>query len=126
MYLYSVISFKYLIILFNKSLFSVKAKHFKSSKLTLKMDNKEKIKLEETIEELENIKGRHTELVTVYIPSDFNITTVIRQLEAEAGTASNIKSKNTRKSVLIALERISRELKLYKQTPKNGMAVFYG
>ena len=63
------------------------------------MDDKDKLKLEETIEELEKLKGRHTELVTVYIPSGFNISTVIRQLEAEAGTATNIKSKNTRKNV---------------------------
>jgi peptide chain release factor subunit 1 len=90
------------------------------------MENMDKTKLEELIEELGNIKGRHTELVTVYIPSGFNISTVVRQLETEAGTAANIKSKNTRKSVLAALERIIRELKLYKQTPPNGMAVFCG
>jgi len=90
------------------------------------MDDKAKLKLEETIEELEKLKGRHTELVTVYVPAGFNISTVVRQLEAEAGTATNIKSKNTRKNVLAALERISRELKLYKQTPKNGMALFCG
>jgi len=90
------------------------------------MDDKEKFKLEELLEELGSIKGRHTELVTVYIPAGFNINAVAKQLEAEASTASNIKSKNTRKSVLDALERISRELKLYKQTPPNGMAIFCG
>lgn len=90
------------------------------------MDDKEKFKLEELVEELKNVKGRHTELVTVYIPAGFNINSVSKQLEAEASTASNIKSKNTRKNVLDALERITRELKLYKQTPKNGMALFCG
>jgi peptide chain release factor subunit 1 len=90
------------------------------------MDDKEKFKLEELIEELGSLRGRHTELVTVYIPAGFNINTVTKQLDAEASTASNIKSKSTRKNVLDALERISRELKLYKQTPPNGMALFCG
>jgi len=90
------------------------------------MENKDRIKFEETIAELSSIKGRHTELVSVYIPAGFNISTVVRQLESETSTASNIKSKNTRKNVLAALERIMRELKLYKQTPENGLAVFSG
>jgi peptide chain release factor subunit 1 len=90
------------------------------------MDDKEKFKIEELIEELSAIRGRHTELVTVYIPAGFNVTSVAKQLEAEASTASNIKSKTTRKNVLDALETIIRELKLYKQAPKNGMAVFCG
>jgi peptide chain release factor subunit 1 len=90
------------------------------------MVDKAFMKFEDTIEELAKIRGRHTELVSVYIPSGFNINTVSRQLEGEASTASNIKSKNTRKAVLDALERIMRELKLYKQTPDNGMALFAG
>ncbi len=85
-----------------------------------------KLELEEIIEELEKIKGRHTELVSVYIPAGLNLSTVARQIEAEKGTASNIKSKTTRKNVIDALESISRELKLYKKTPENGMAIFCG
>ncbi len=85
-----------------------------------------KVELEELIEELEKIKGSHTELVSVYIPAEQNINTVSRQIEDEKGTASNIKSKATRKNVEDALESISRELKLYKKTPKNGMVIFCG
>ncbi|MFH1308318.1 MAG: peptide chain release factor aRF-1 [archaeon] len=86
----------------------------------------EQYEFEELIEELEKIRGRHTELITVYIPAGFNINAVAKQIDAEKSTAVNIKSKNTRKAVLDSLERISRELKLYKETPKNGMAVFAG
>ncbi|MFH1500875.1 MAG: peptide chain release factor aRF-1 [archaeon] len=86
----------------------------------------EKYDFEDLIEMLEGIRGRHTELITVYIPAGFNINAVAKQVDAEKGTAVNIKSKNTRKAVLDSLERISRELKLYKQTPKNGMAIFAG
>ena len=60
------------------------------------MDDKEKLMLEEKIEELESVRGRHTELVTVMVPAGFNIHPVIKQLEAEKSTAANIKSKQTR------------------------------
>lgn len=82
--------------------------------------------LKELIEELEKIRGRHTELVTVLIPAGANIYTIADQIAAEAGTADNIKSKTVRKNVTDALEMIGRELKKYKQTPKNGMAIFCG
>ncbi|MCK4714667.1 MAG: peptide chain release factor 1, partial [Candidatus Aenigmarchaeota archaeon] len=38
----------------------------------------------------------------------------------------NIKSKTTRKNVTAALEKAVQELKLYKRTPPNGMALFSG
>lgn len=85
-----------------------------------------KIELEELVEELGKIRGSHTELVSVYIPSGQNINVVGKQIEEEKGTASNIKSKVNRKNVVDALESISRELKKYKKTPDNGMVIFCG
>lgn len=82
--------------------------------------------LKEIIEELESIRGRHTELVSVLIPAGANIYTIADQVSAEASTASNIKSKATRKNVIDALEMIGRELKKYKQTPENGIALYCG
>lgn len=88
--------------------------------------DKEKQELEELVNLLGNIRGSHTELVTVLIPAGTNIHQVSSQLIAEAGTAENIKSKATRTSVVSALETIIRELKNYKQTPPNGLAIFCG
>jgi peptide chain release factor subunit 1 len=51
---------------------------------------------------------------------------VVNQLKEEQGTASNIKSKTTRKNVMTALEKIIQHLKLFKQTPPNGLIVFSG
>ncbi|MEK6846618.1 MAG: peptide chain release factor aRF-1 [Nanoarchaeota archaeon] len=90
------------------------------------MDDKQKAELEEKIEELEAVKGRHTELVTVLIPVDFNIHSVTKQLEAERSTAENIKSKQTRSAVTNAIEMIIRTLKGTKQTPPNGLALYAG
>ena len=85
-----------------------------------------KPELEEVLETLEEIRGRHTELVTVYISEGFDVNVVQRQLEAEKSTAKNIKSTATRKNVTEALEKIVRHLKSLKKTPENGLALFAG
>ncbi len=83
-------------------------------------------KLREFVKKMENIRGRHTELVTVYVPSGYNINKVSEQIKNEQSTASNIKSKTVRKNVLAALEKITQHLKLYRETPPNGVAIFCG
>lgn len=85
-----------------------------------------RLKLKQLLDRLEGIRGRHTELVTVYIPSGYNLTKVVNQLSQEQSTASNIKSKTVRKNVMSALEKILQHLKLYKQTPSHGLVIFCG
>tara|TARA_Y100000310_G_scaffold107162_2_gene105599 strand:+ start:3828 stop:4913 length:1086 start_codon:yes stop_codon:yes gene_type:complete len=85
-----------------------------------------KDELEEVLEKLEDFKGRQTELISVYIPSGYDVNAVQRQIEAEKGTAKNIKSTATRKNVSEALDKIVRFLKTMKKTPKNGLAIFAG
>jgi len=86
----------------------------------------EMYELKKKVEELKKIRGRATELVSLYIPAGYDINKVMQQLREEYGTAQNIKSKSTRKNVLGALERAMQHLKLYKQTPPNGLALFVG
>ncbi|MEM4702883.1 MAG: peptide chain release factor aRF-1 [Candidatus Pacearchaeota archaeon] len=90
------------------------------------MEEEKRQKLKDLIEELESYRGRHTELITIYIPSGSNINQVASQILAEQSTAQNIKSKATRTNVIDALERLARHLKLYKTLPKNGLALFCG
>jgi peptide chain release factor subunit 1 len=78
------------------------------------------------ISELESFKGRHTELISVYVPAGYNLVEVINQLAQEKSTAANIKSKTTRKNVLAALEKIIQHLRLFKETPPNGLVIFCG
>ncbi len=80
----------------------------------------------ELLEELESHKGKHTELITVYIPAGYDPNSVQKQLEAEKATAKNIKSTATRKNVIDALEKIIRELKPLNKVPENGLALFCG
>lgn len=83
-------------------------------------------RLKKLIRELEKMKGQHTELVSVYIPAGYNLNAIIDHLSKEHATASNIQSKQVRKNVMDALEKIINELRKYRKTPENGLAVFCG
>jgi len=85
-----------------------------------------KIELESLLEELEKHKGRHTELITVYVSAGYDVVSVQKQLEAEKSTAKNIKSTSTRKNVVDALDKIVRYIKDLKKNPENGLAIFCG
>jgi len=87
---------------------------------------KEKQKLKRFVRKLAKIRGRHTELVSVYIPNGYDLIKIINHLSQEQGTASNIKDKTTQKHVIDSLERMIRHLRLFKKTPPNGLAVFSG
>ncbi len=82
--------------------------------------------LKKFIKELDQYRGRNTELVSVYVPAGYSIVKIIQHLAQEQGTASNIKSSTTRKNVTDALERMIQHLRLFKKTPENGLAVFAG
>lgn len=82
--------------------------------------------LRKLIRLLEKMRGRHTELVSVYVPVGYSIIDIIGQLRNEQSTAENIKSKTTRKNVVSALEKIMQHLKMYTKTPDHGVAVFAG
>src|SRR3989344_3332571 len=90
------------------------------------MDTKQTHKLRKFIKELASIRGRHTELISVYVPAGYDINKIIQHMEEEQGTASNIKDKTTRTHVIDSLERAIRHLRLFKKTPENGIAVFAG
>ncbi|MBU2561574.1 MAG: peptide chain release factor aRF-1 [Nanoarchaeota archaeon] len=86
----------------------------------------QKFHLRKFVKELEQHRGRHTELVSVYVPAGYDLNLIVNHISQEQGTASNIKSKQTRDNVIGALERMIQHLKLFKQTPPNGLAVFSG
>src|SRR5947199_3367057 len=89
-------------------------------------DSVKRYKLKKMLNQLSSISGHGTELVTVYIPPRRQIFDVISQLRNEAGTASNIKSDLTRTHVQDALSRTIEHIKLFKDTPENGLVVFCG
>lgn len=92
----------------------------------MSLSENQRYHLKKLIKELESYSARHTEFVTVYVPAGYDIIKIIQHLAQEQGTASNIKSAQTRNNVIDALERMIQNLKLFKQTPPNGLAVFSG
>jgi peptide chain release factor subunit 1 len=87
---------------------------------------KQRYDLNRSVKELELHRGRHTELVSVYIPAGYDIIKIINHLSQEQGTATNIKSASTRKNVIDALEKMIQHLRLFPKTPEHGLAVFSG
>lgn len=85
-----------------------------------------KSELKRLLAELRVIRGRHTELVSVYVPAGGNVVDASNQIAQERSTAENIKSKTTRKNVLGALEKISGRLKFYQKPPPNGLVLMAG
>lgn len=90
------------------------------------MDSQQTYKLKKLIRELSSKRGRHTELISVYVPAGMDLNLILKQLASEQGTATNIKSTATRKNVVDALEKSIQHLRLYKKTPDNGLALFCG
>ena len=91
-------------------------------------DNKtlDRFRFRRMLEKLERLEGRGTELVTVYIPPGKQVHEVMADLRNEYGTASNIKSKTTRKNVQEALTKVMERLKLFERIPDTGLAIFAG
>ena len=78
------------------------------------------------LQELETLKGRGTELISLYIPPSKQIPDVVQYLREEYSTSANIKSKSTRKNVLAAIESIMSRLKGYRFPPEAGLVFFVG
>lgn len=86
----------------------------------------DRFRFKRMLERLEDLEGRGTELVTVYIPPGKQIHDVMTDLRNEYGTAVNIKSKTTRKNVQDALTKAMERLKLFNKVPETGLAIFAG
>lgn len=84
------------------------------------------VKLKKLVKQLEKMKGRHTELVSVYIPKGFSLNEINNLLSQEISLTQNVRDKTVRKNVISALTKIQQHLKLYKKTPENGLAIFCG
>ncbi|MEF8879212.1 MAG: peptide chain release factor aRF-1 [Candidatus Thermoplasmatota archaeon] len=90
------------------------------------LDKRQEYILKRQIEDLKKQKGRHTELISLYVPPDKQISDVTSYLRNELSESQNIKSKQTRKNVLSAIESIMSRLKSFKKIPENGLVFFVG
>ena len=63
-----------------------------------------KRELRKIVKKLEKERGRHTELVSVYVPAGYDVVKVYQHLQEEQGTAKNIKDAKTRGNVITSLD----------------------
>lgn len=83
-------------------------------------------KIKKLIKSLEAARGNGTSMISLIIPPKDQISRVAKMLADEFGTASNIKSRVNRLSVLSAITSVQQRLKLYSKVPTNGLVVYCG
>ncbi|KAH8860341.1 Eukaryotic peptide chain release factor subunit 1 [Schistosoma japonicum] len=88
--------------------------------------NVEMWRIKKLIKSLESARGNGTSMISLIIPPKDQITRITKLLAEEYGTASNIKSRVNRLSVLSAITSVQQRLKLYTKVPTNGLVVYCG
>lgn len=88
--------------------------------------NVEMWKIKRLIKSLEIARGNGTSMISLIIPPKDQISRVTKMLADEYGTASNIKSRVNRLSVLSAIVSVQSRLKLYNRVPENGLVIYCG
>lgn len=88
--------------------------------------NIEQWKIKKLIKSLEAARGNGTSMISLIIPPKDQISRVSKMLGDELGTASNIKSRVNRLSVLGAITSTQQRLKLYNRVPDNGLVIYCG
>ncbi|KAI8837758.1 Electron transfer flavoprotein alpha-subunit [Chytriomyces hyalinus] len=88
--------------------------------------NIEMWKIKKLIKGLEQARGNGTSMISLILPPGTQISQSAKMLADEYGTASNIKSRVNRLSVLSAITSTQQRLKLYNKTPPNGLVVYCG
>ena len=86
----------------------------------------EMFKVKKLIKNLSAARGNGTSMISLIIPPGDQISRVNKMLGDEYGTASNIKSRVNRLSVLSAITSTQQRLKLYTKCPKNGLVMYCG
>ncbi|KAM1304018.1 hypothetical protein ACFX2F_021750 [Malus domestica] len=83
-------------------------------------------KIKKLIKALEAARGNGTSMISLIMPPRDQISRVTKMLGDEFGTASNIKSRVNRQSVLGAITSAQQRLKLYNKVPPNGLVLYTG
>lgn len=72
------------------------------------------------------ISSNGTSMISLIIPPGEQIARSARLLADEYGTASNIKNRVNRQSVLDAITSTQQKLKLYNKVPETGLVIYCG
>jgi peptide chain release factor subunit 1 len=95
--------------------------------LSLEERHIEMWKVKKLIKNLQKARGAGTSMISLILPPGTQVSLTTTMLKEEQGTATNIKSRVNRLSVLGAITSALQRLKLYsKGIPPNGLIVYCG
>ncbi|KAI3622942.1 translation termination factor eRF1 [Malassezia furfur] len=83
-------------------------------------------KVKKLVKSLDSARGAGTSMISLILPPRSQLSQATNMLTQEYGTASNIKSRVNRLSVLAAITSTQQRLKLYSRVPDNGLVVYCG
>ncbi|KAI5190157.1 peptide chain release factor subunit 1 [Nematocida sp. AWRm77] len=86
----------------------------------------ERWRMKKVLKHLQNARGNGTSMISLILPPKDQISRASKLLTDEYGTASNIKSRVNRLSVLSAITSAQQRLKLFTKLPENGLAIYTG
>lgn len=86
----------------------------------------EQWKIKRLVKMLSEARGDGTSMISLIIPPKDEISRITKLLTEEQGTATNIKSRVNRLSVLGAITSTQQKLKTYNRTPPNGLIIYCG
>ncbi|KAI5148679.1 peptide chain release factor subunit 1 [Enteropsectra breve] len=92
----------------------------------MEVDDVEIFRQKKLLKYLRDAKGNGTSMISLIIPPKEQLCRVSKLLTDEYGTATNIKSRVNRLSVLGAITSAVQKLKMITKTPKNGLAIYVG
>lgn len=83
-------------------------------------------KMKRLVRTLKDARGNGTSMISLVLGPKDQVSRVASMLVDEYGTASNIKSRVNKLSVLSAITSAQQRLKLYSSTPSNGLVLYVG
>jgi peptide chain release factor subunit 1 len=83
-------------------------------------------KMKKLYKKLRDVRGNGTSMISLIAPPNSQVSQLNRLLTEEYGTATNIKSRVNRLSVLDAITSTQQRLKLYNKIPTNGLLLYCG
>mmetsp|Transcript_4488 Transcript_4488/g.11598 ORF Transcript_4488/g.11598 Transcript_4488/m.11598 type:complete len:438 (+) Transcript_4488:71-1384(+) len=83
-------------------------------------------KIKKLVKSLAAARGNGTSMISLILPPKDQISRASKMLADEYGTASNIKSRVNRLSVLSAITSTQQRLKLFTKVPPNGLIIYCG
>ncbi|MES1914461.1 MAG: Ethylene-responsive transcription factor 12, variant 2, partial [Cercozoa sp. M6MM] len=86
----------------------------------------EQWRIKNLIKSLAACRGQGTSMISLIVPPGGQLAKVVQKLQEEYGTATNIKSRVNRQSVLAAITTAQERVKRFNTVPTNGLVVYTG